>query len=58
MAEFEQKLERQKEDIKIKAEKDKQEIEQQANLKKEEKDKLIDEIRKREEAEEKAKTKQ
>jgi len=28
MAEFEQKLERQKEDIKIKAEKDKQEIEQ------------------------------
>lgn len=33
-------------------------IENQANLQKEEKDRILDEIRKREEAEEKAKTKQ
>ena len=37
---------------------EKEEIENQANLQKEEKDKILEEIKKREEDEEKAKTKQ
>ena len=58
MKEFEDKLEAEKVAIKENAEKEKLNIENQANLKQEEKKKLIEEIRKREDAEEKTKTKQ
>ena len=58
MKEFEDKLEQEKKDIKEAAQQEKLNIENQANLKQEEKKKLLEEIRKREEAEEKAKTKQ
>ena len=58
MKEFEDKLEQEKKEIKDKAEQEKLNIENQANLKQEEKKKLLEEIRKREDAEEKAKTKQ
>jgi hypothetical protein len=57
MAEFEAKLEQEKKTIRDKAEQERADIENQANLKQEEKKKLIEEIRKREDAEEKAKTK-
>lgn len=57
MAEFEERLQKQKEEIKQQAEIDKEKIENQANLQREEKDRILEEIRKREEAEEKAKTK-
>lgn len=58
MKKFEEKLEREKDEIRLKAAEEKRQIENQANLQKEEKDKLLEEIRRREEAEEKAKTKQ
>jgi len=58
MREFEEKLEREKGEIRRKADEEKMKIESQANLEKEEKTVLLAEIRKREEAEEKAKTKQ
>lgn len=58
MKEFEDKLEKEKEEIRKKADEEKQKIEKQANLQKEEKDKLLNKIREREDAEEKAKTKQ
>lgn len=58
MKEFEDKLEQEKKAIRDKAEQEKINIENQANLKQEEKKKLIEEIRRREDAEEKAKTKQ
>lgn len=57
MREFEEKLEKEKLEIKEKAAQEKADIENHANLQKEEKDKLLEEIRKREEAEEKAKSK-
>ena len=58
MQEFELKLEQQKEEIKKKAHENKLAIENKANMQKEEKDKLIEEIRKREKQDEKAKSKQ
>jgi DNA repair exonuclease SbcCD ATPase subunit len=58
MAEFEAKLEQEKKEIRNQAEQERINIENQANLKQEEKKKLIEEIRKREDAEDKAKTKQ
>ena len=58
MREFEQKLEKEKEEIRKRAAQEKERIQKQANLEKEEKDKLLEEIRKKEESEEKAKTKQ
>lgn len=58
MREFEEKLAREKEEIKKKATEDMKKIEYKANIDDEEKKKLIEEIRKREEAEEKAKSKQ
>ena len=58
MREFEDKLEKEKEEIRRKAEIEKQQIESQAHLKQEEKEKLLLEIRQKEEYEEKAKTKQ
>lgn len=58
MRELEEKLEKEKKEIRRKADEEQKNIEKQANLQKEEKEKIISEIRKREEAEEKAKTKQ
>lgn len=58
MREFEERLEKEKLEIRRKAIEETEKIENQANLEVEEKKKLLDEIRKKEEAEEKAKTKQ
>jgi hypothetical protein len=58
MKEFEDRLENEKLEIRKNAEQERVNIENQANMKQEEKKKLIEEIRKREDAEEKAKTKQ
>ena len=58
MKEFEDKLEKEKEEIRKKADEDKQKVEKQAHLQKEEKETLISKIREREDADEKAKTKQ
>lgn len=58
MREFEERLTREKEEIRLKSEQDRLNIEQQANLKEEEKMKLLEELKKQEEAKEKAKTKQ
>ena len=58
MREFEDRLEKEKKQIRQKAIDEKKQIENQVNLEAEEKKKLIEDIRKKEEAEEKAKTKQ
>jgi uncharacterized protein (UPF0371 family) len=58
MREFEERLAKEKEEIRIKAEKEREMIYSQANLKEEEKKKLIDALQKQEESKEKAKTKQ
>lgn len=58
MEDFQQKLEIQKQEMRKKAQDEKEQIEKQANMKKEDKARLLDEIRKREEAEDKSKTKQ
>lgn len=49
MQEFEEKLNREKEEIRLKSEQERQNIENQANLKEEEKKKLLDELKKQEE---------
>ena len=58
MEDFQQKLEIQKQEMRKKAQDEKEQIEKQANMKKEDKARLLEEIRKREEAEDKSKTKQ
>lgn len=58
MREFEERLNQEKEEIRLKAEQDRANIENQAHLKEEEKKKLLEELQKQEEAKEKAKTKQ
>ena len=58
MKNFEHKLGQEKDELRKRAERERQEIENQANLKQEEKKRLLDELRAREEEEEKAKTKQ
>lgn len=58
MREIEDRLQREKEDIKVRAEQEKQRIIQEKNLKEEEKLQLLDQLKKREEDQEKAKTKQ
>ena len=58
MREFEERLAREKEEIKSKADAERLAIENQAHLKEEEKMKLIEELKKQEEHKEKAKTKQ
>ena len=57
MEELEKKLEEEKMAIRAKAQADKEAIEQQANIQKEEKEKILEEIQKREADQEKAKTK-
>ena len=58
MQDFEDRIEKEKEEIKRKAEEETAFIESQVHLQQQEKEKLIQEIRQKEEAEEKAKTKQ
>ena len=58
MREFEEKLQREKEEIRLKSEQERAAIENQAHLKEEEKKKLLEELQKQEEQKEKAKTKQ
>lgn len=58
MREIEDRLQREKEEIKVRAEQEKQRIIQEKNLKEEEKLQLLDQLKKREEDQEKAKTKQ
>ena len=58
MREFEERLAKEKEEIRLKAEEEKAAIENQAHLKEEEKQKLLDELKAQEQAKEKAKTKQ
>ncbi len=47
MREFEEKLQREKDDIRLRAEQEKRRIEQEKNLKEEEKAQLLDQLRKR-----------
>jgi len=58
MQELENKIEKERAELKMRAEEERKAIENQANLQQEEKKALIEEIRKREEDENKAKTKQ
>jgi hypothetical protein len=58
MKQFEEKLAREKEEIRLKAERDRAMIENQVNLKHEEKQHLINELMKKEQEQEKAKNKQ
>ena len=58
MREFEERLAAEKEEIRLKAEQEREAIANQAHLKEEEKMKLIEELRQQEEEKEKAKTKQ
>jgi hypothetical protein len=51
MREFEEKLEREKMELRAKAEQERNKIESQANLQQEEKDRLLNELRSREDAE-------
>lgn len=57
MQEFEQKLEREKEELRLKSEQERSNIERNASLAQAEKDKLIQELRDKETAQEKAKKK-
>ncbi len=54
---FEDKLQREKDEIKLRAEEEKRRIEQEKNLKEEEKMQLLEQLKKREVEQEKAKTK-
>jgi len=58
MREFEERLAKEKEEIRLAADKEREMIENQANLKAEEKQRLIEELKQKEGEKEKAKTKQ